>query len=65
MKNLSLILASLVLFAGVSFANPVVKGVKKQDNKQQPVKKDEKKPVKKTEKKEVKKADTKPAADKK
>ena len=48
MKKLSVILASLVLFAGVSFANPVVKG---KHEKQ----KTEKKATKKTEKKTTKK----------
>ena len=48
MKKLSIILASLVLFAGVSFASPVVK---KQDNKA----KTEKKAPKKTDKKADKK----------
>ena len=51
MKNLSLILASLVLFAGVSFASPITKkGVKQEKTEKKEVKKDEKK------------AETKPAA---
>ncbi len=52
MKKLSVILASLVLFAGVSFANPVVKHVKH-------VAKQEKAKTEKKEKKEEKKADKK------
>ena len=63
MKNLSLVLASLVLFAGVSFASPIAKkGVKQEKAKTE---KTEKKETKKTEKKEVKKTETKKAADKK
>jgi hypothetical protein len=53
MKNLSLILASLVLFTGASFANPVVKASKQEKQKT------EKKETKKTEKKETKKTDKK------
>jgi len=59
MKKLSLILVASVLFAGVSFANPVVKA-KKQDKPK--TEKKEKKGKEKKEKKE-KKADKK--ADKK
>jgi hypothetical protein len=54
MKKFSLVLAALVLFAGVSFANPVVKQDKKTD-------KTEKKSTKKGGKTEKKKDDTKKA----
>ncbi len=49
MKKISVILAALVLFAGVSFANPVVKHAKQAQTKEQ------KKGAKKTEKKSEKK----------
>ena len=67
MKNLSLILASLVLFAGVSFASPIVKHVKqdKAKTEKKETKKDEKKADKKDAKKDSKKTETKAAADKK
>jgi hypothetical protein len=59
MKKLSVILASLVLFAGVSFASPVAKS-----KKQQPA--TEKKASKKSEKKEAPaKKDNSKKADKK
>ena len=56
MKNLSLILASLVLFAGVSFASPVVKHVAKQDKAKTSPKTEKKadKSAKKTDKKAAK-----------
>lgn len=59
MKKLSLILASLVLFAGVSFANPVVKKQAKQPatEKKATPKKEKKAPAKaKASKKTDKKA---------
>jgi len=56
MKNLGLILASLVLFTGASFASPVVKA---KQEKQKTEKKEVKKDEKKTEKKETKKEDKK------
>jgi hypothetical protein len=59
MKKLSVILASMVLFAGISFASPSVKQDKKADKKEKKEKKADKK-----EKKADKKAD-KAAADKK
>ena len=54
MKKLSIILASLVLFAGMSFASPLVKQAKT-----------EKTQTKKEDKKEVKKVPTKKKTDKK
>jgi len=62
MKKLSLILAGVVLFGGMSFARPVVKQEKAKTEKKE-TKKVEKKETKKTEKKTVKKANVK--ADKK
>jgi len=53
MKKLSIIIASLVLFAGISFANPIQQ---KADKKEAP---------KKEEKKEVKKVPSKKKTDKK
>ncbi|HTB06949.1 MAG TPA: hypothetical protein VK806_08370 [Bacteroidia bacterium] len=58
MKKLSVILASLVLFAGVSFASPAVKQDKKVDKKEKKADKKEKKADKK-EKKADKAADKK------
>jgi len=64
MKKLSVILASLVLFAGVTFAGPVKhvakRGVRQEKAKtEKKEKKAEKKEVKKAEKKADKKADKK------
>jgi len=58
MKKLSVILASLVLFAGVSFAKPIAKSAK-----QQPA--TEKKASKKAEKKAPAKKDNSSKTDKK
>jgi len=62
MKNLGLILASLVLFTSVSFANPIVKKNVKQENSKtakKDAKKDDKKDAKKDDKKDTKKTDGK------
>ena len=57
MKKLSVILASLVLFAGISFANPVVKQTQPATDKKTAKKADKKVPAKKGSKKADKKAD--------